>query len=310
MRPPCEVVHREFLPEVRTKLAKSLRNAGLSQIEIASRMNVTQAAVSKYLAQKSSDTELTGEINKLVDRLTSMVLNQEITADKIVKELCSACMYSRLGFTICKIHQKNIGSLKDANCQICSELLGGHDNNLSERAEVIRDMQDALYAIESSITFERIVPQVRANLVACHKTSRTIEDVAGVPGRITIVGGRALALIGPEFGASRHTAELLLRVRDVWPKTTACLCVSGHSSIMKAATGVGFHVVSTEEPEIDPSKIIHSLTAMKKLPTKNASCPAIHVPGGIGIEPILYLFGTSARRISEMCIQLSDSLLN
>jgi len=306
MRPPCEIVQREFLPAVRTQLAQSLKKKGYSQLEIASRLDVTQAAVSKYLNQSSPQTELSEEIGQLVERLSDMIQNPETKSSAIVKELCSACMFSRLGSSLCKMHQNNVSTLKTENCQICSQLIGGSDDNLSERAEVISDMQDALRIIENSSSFERIVPQVRANLVACTSDAKGIEDVAGVPGRITIIGGRAVAPIGPEFGASRHTGELLLSARDIWPKVRACLCVSGKNEVVKASSRAGFKVASLVESESDASKISESLRSMKKSVRTAASYPAIHVPGGFGVEPILYLFGDSATNLSQKCLIVSD----
>ncbi|MDH4213329.1 MAG: hypothetical protein OEV85_05375 [Candidatus Thorarchaeota archaeon] len=306
MRPPCEIVQREFLPAVRTQLAQSLQNKGLSQMEISSRLGVTQAAVSKYLNQSSPQSELSEEIGELVQRLTDMIQNPETKADAIVKELCSACMFSRLGSTLCKMHQNNVNALKIENCQICSQLLGGSDDDLSERALVISDMQDALRTIVNSSSFERIVPQVRANLVACTSDAEGIEDVAGVPGRITIISGRAIAPLGPEFGASRHTAELLLNARDIWPNVRACLCVSGRDEVVKASSRVGFRVTSLTESESDASKISNRLRSMRKSVGKAVRYPAIHVPGGFGVEPILYLFGASATELSQQCLKISD----
>jgi predicted fused transcriptional regulator/phosphomethylpyrimidine kinase/predicted transcriptional regulator len=306
MRPPCEIVQKDFLPAVRTQLAQSLSVNGLSQLEIASRLEVTQAAVSKYLNQSIKENELSNEIAELVERLTEMILVQSSEADAIVKELCSTCMASRLGSTICRLHQKSIPSLEAQNCQICSQLLGGSDNVLADRASVIGDAREALQIIATSNSFEKIVPQVRANLVACTKDASNIDDVVGVPGRITIISGRAVAPVGPEFGASRHTAELLLKVRYLWPEIRACLCVSGKETVVKNAARNGFHVVTIKVSTSDATKIFEGLQLVKKRPGRRARSPAIHVPGGFGVEPILYLFGPSASSLAEQCIILTD----
>lgn len=308
MRPPCEIVQREFLPAVRTQLAKALKKRGLSQMEISSRLGVTQAAVSKYLNQTDPTTELSNEVSELVQRLTDMIQNPETKADAVVKELCSSCMYSRLGSTLCKMHQSAVHSLKTANCQICSQLLGRTDDALVERACVISDMQDALRTIEASTSFERIVPQVRANLVTCTQNASGTGDVAGVPGRIAIIGGRAVALIGPQFGASRHTAEMLVNARSMWPGVRACICVSGRADVVKAAIKIGFQVTGIADSESDAARILASLRRLRKRAGRTSEFPGIHVPGGFGIEPILYLFGPTARKLSELCLDVSDSV--
>ncbi len=308
MRPPCEIVQRDFLRVVRTFVARSLRDEGFSQTEIARKMDMTQAAVSKYLSQPVTKTRLSPEIGSLSEKLKEMLKIGETTSDQIVREICSTCMRSRIGSTLCDMHQEKVPSLKEANCEVCSRLLGGRDDTLAERAMVISDMLDALRTIELSSTFEKIVPQVRANFVACNDLAETVKDVAGVPGRITIVDGYARALISPQFGASSHTAELLLYAKDKWTRIRSCLCISGTNNVVQTARKIGFKIVSITEPESSASRIIKALKTITQLPGERTTFPAIHVPGGIGVEPILYLFGTSAKELSERSIKLSDSL--
>lgn len=271
-------------------------------------MDMTQAAVSKYLSTPLINTKLTGEIEHLTQVVTEMLMTGESSSDQIVKEICSTCMKSRIGSTLCEIHQDKVSSLKSANCQICSQLLGGRDDELADRALVIGNMLEALRLIETSDSFEVIVPQVRANFVVCNSLAETYKDVVGVPGRITIVDGHARALINPQFGASQHTAALLLQAKKFWTRVRACLCVSGKDEVVKIAEKSGFNVLSLRNPESSASKIIEALKTMKIAPGSKASFPAIHVPGGIGVEPILYLFGPSARTLSERSLKISDAV--
>lgn len=307
MRPPCETVQREFLPSLRASVAHELKNAGLSQNEIADKMDLTQAAVSKYLAQPDKDLNLSVEAIQAVSKIVVLIKSSNPSSDKIVFEVCSACMKSRLGSTICKLHKNNIPSLKVANCQICNQLLGGQDKALVTRAEVLRDMQDAILQIEACDQFELVMPQVRANLVSAEKTATRIDEVAGIPGRITLVHGKACALMNPQFGASKHTAKLLLFAKSQWQHIQSCLCVSGRTEIISMAKKSGFHVISIQESTNEAEKIIEA--ARKALPMKsNFRYPAIHVPGGFGVEPILYLFGSSASELSTRCIQLCNQI--
>ena len=302
------MVQRDFLRAVRAFVARSLKDEGFSQTEIASKMDMTQAAVSKYLSQPLTKTRLAGDVNRLAQKITEMIKTGESGADQIVREICSTCMRSRLGSTLCEMHQDKVPSLKAVNCQICSQLLGGRDDDLAERAIVMGDILEALRIIEQSESFVAIVPQVRANFVACNDLAETYKDVAGVPGRITIVDGRARALISPQFGASQHTAELLLHAKSIWTRVRACLCVSGREDVVRVATKSGFKVLSMKVPESSSSKIVKSLKTTSQLPGPRTSYPAIHIPGGFGVEPILYLFGPSAKELGERSIRLSDAV--
>ena len=306
VRPPCEIVQRNFLPVVRTLVARGLKNAGFSQTEIALKMDLTQAAVSKYLNTRLSRTRMNNECESLALRLTEMIRTGEVESDQIVHEVCSVCMQSRIGSTLCEMHKDKVHSLQVANCQICSQLLGGQDEALSERASVIGDILEALKIIEDSDSFEAIVPQVRTNFVVCNDLAETYKEVVGVPGRITIVDGRARALVSPQFGASQHTAKLLLQAKQTWPGVRACLCVSGKEDVVRSIGKPGFEILFMEEPESDASKIAKSLSKTNHLPGPHTSFPAIHIPGGYGIEAILYLFGPSAVELAQRSVRLSD----
>ncbi|TFH11246.1 MAG: hypothetical protein E4H14_01110 [Candidatus Thorarchaeota archaeon] len=308
MRPPCEIVQREFLRVVRISVARSLSQEGYSQTEIASHMDLTQAAVSKYLSEPAIKTGLGTEVDILSTKLTEMIKSGDVDAENMVREVCVTCMRSRLGSTLCEIHQRKVPSLKASNCQICSQILGGNDNELSKRAVVISDMLDALRIIEASESFVGIVPQIRANIVACDDSAKSTKDVAGVPGRITVIDGHARALVSPQFGASSHTSEILLGALEKWPEIRSCLYVSGRDPVIKTAKKVGFRVVTLDESASSPKKIISALKFMQEIPGPRTAYPAIHSPGDYGVEPILYLFGPNARQLSEKCVKLSESM--
>ncbi|MGY5857838.1 MAG: thiamine-phosphate synthase family protein [Candidatus Thorarchaeota archaeon] len=308
MRPPCEIVQRDFLRAVRTFVARGLSERGYSQTDIASQMDLTQAAVSKYLSQPIAKTRLAGEIDVLTQKLIKLITSGDADADTLVREICSSCMHSRVGSTLCEMHQRKVPSLKAANCQICAQLLGGRDTELSKRAIIIGDVLDALRVLEASESFVDVVPQIRANIVSCDDTAKSIKDVAGVPGRITVIDGRARALVSPQFGASSHTSELLLKAKELWTGVRSCLYISGRASVVTIAKKIGFRVVELTESESTSMKIIGALESSKKIPGPRTVYPAIHAPGGFGVEPILYVFGPTPKALSEKCVKLSESL--
>ncbi len=301
MRPPCESVQRDFLPDLRMVLAKKLSSLGLSQTDIAKRMEITQAAVSKYLSQER-EIRLDSLVEESATRIAELIAS-EAEADAIVEELCSSCMQSRIGGSMCKLHRERVSSLSSLNCQICVQLLSGREDSLSGRSSVLRDIQDALRMLESSESFGIVMPQVRANLVTCGSGAKSVEDVAGVPGRITMVNGRPRAPLPPQFGASRHTAQLLLHAIARWPSVRSCLCVSGRDEVVRAAERTGFSVIRLRQPAVDPVEIASEIQNHRGLARKTKN-PAVCIPGGIGVEPILYLFGADAASLCELCLDL------
>jgi hypothetical protein len=279
-------------------LSKKLRNRNLSQTEIASKLELTQAAVSKYLAQ-NDDIELASDVEQAASRIEALILSGA-SSDKIVDQVCSTCMQSRIGGDVCTLHRERVDSLGAVKCQICVGLLGGKDKVLASRAAVLRDMEDALMRIESLTGFERIMPQVRANLASCGEDASSAEEVAAVPGRITLIEGRARALVPPRYGASSHTARILLSAMKKWPSVRSCLCISGRENVASAAQKVGFRILQLEEPQVD-AETIGSEILKRRVPPKKAAMPAVRIPGGIGVEAILYLFSPNAMMLADMC---------
>jgi predicted fused transcriptional regulator/phosphomethylpyrimidine kinase/predicted transcriptional regulator len=308
MRPPCEFIQRDYLQTLRIVLAHELKDSGLSQSEISHKMSITQPAVNKYLGMSAEAGLIANAARSLADKLAQKILSSSPRDDELVKEICHTCMSLRIGSHICQLHRKNVPSLDDLNCQICSELLGGQEMDFTRKATVVSNMQEALILIESSSDFPKIIPQVRANLVACDDNASSISEVAGVPGRITLVGGRASAHMGPQFGASKHTASLLLWARSIWPHVTACFCISGSQAAIKSAKKERIKIFQTSSPAGNVDEIIKLAMLSIGKHRKKVKFPALHVPGGIGVEPILYVFGSNAISLSKICIKISEGL--
>ncbi|MHA1928230.1 MAG: thiamine-phosphate synthase family protein [Candidatus Thorarchaeota archaeon] len=308
MRPPCELVQKDFLPLVRAELARYLKTQGLSQSIIAENLGLTQAAVSKYLNQSTVDSRLKNLIGDLTIRLADLILSGSNRSNLLVREVCSVCMRLRIGSEICRLHKKQAPALNELDCSICSELLGGTEPVFSHHVDVLNDMHEALEIIENSETFKHIIPQVRANLVACDKSTTTIYDVVGVPGRITLVGGKAKATENPRFDASRHTAKLLLLIKGIVPSVRACLCISGLDEVVNASKSARLKVTPLPTSTSDVTSIADSFQSYG-IKTRKGKLFGIHVPGGIGVEPILYLFGINAKELAKLSITISDYLI-
>ncbi len=308
LRPPCELVQRDFLPLVRSELARTLKEHGLSQSVIANNLGLTQAAVSKYLNQSTNDSRLKKLLDDLTPKLAELVLSGSKSSDLLVREVCLTCMRLRIGSEICRLHKNQVPTLNELNCSVCSDLLGGNEPVFSQHLDVLNDMQESLEIIEASETFKHIIPQVRANLVVCNKSTTSVSDVVGVPGRITLVGGKAKATENPRFDASHHTAKLLLLIKGLVPSIRACLCISGIDQVVTSSKAVGLTVTSLQHSTSDVSVIANSFESQGSKARKGKPF-GVHVPGGIGVEPILYLFGPNAKDLAQLSTTISDYLI-
>lgn len=116
MKPLCEVVVKEVLPAVRTILIKDLLDSGLTQQDIAEKLNLSQPSISQHL-RKIRGRNI-GLLKK--DKKIQKILGE--TAGRIKKEgesslsFCTICREIRKRGIICKVHKKLLGINK---CNVC-----------------------------------------------------------------------------------------------------------------------------------------------------------------------------------------------
>lgn len=305
MRPPCEIVIREILPKIRAGVARRLSNEDMSQSKIGERLGITQAAVSKYLGETPKIDE---NLQALVENISDMIVSGTNRPNRTVKAICRTCMYLRIGSSTCKRHRELIPALEDVDCRICSELLGDKEKRFSNRAKLLQDMEEAVRIIETIPNFDMLIPQVRANLASCEQSPKSIRDVISIPGRITVLKNRAHAVGAPEFGSSEHTAEILLWGNKVCDEIRSCLCLSGKSAVRELAEMAGFEIIKVERPARSAKEIIEHSQPLVETSGFDSDYPAIYVPGGLGVEPIMYLFGPGPIPLANKCSKMADSL--
>lgn len=89
----CEIV-AEYMPAVRALLAKEFLNKGLTQTEVAKKLEVTQSAVSQYARQiRGAKTKMLAENQEFINQLTKVAQdpNAQIT-EKILCDLCTSAI--------------------------------------------------------------------------------------------------------------------------------------------------------------------------------------------------------------------------
>lgn len=95
MMMPCESIVKFLLPAIRAGVAKELYNKyDFNQVEIARKLGITQAAVSKYIAGKYSKEikllEENGEIKEQTNKMASYIAGRSKKLG-VVESTCYAC---------------------------------------------------------------------------------------------------------------------------------------------------------------------------------------------------------------------------
>ncbi|MDP7080120.1 MAG: helix-turn-helix domain-containing protein [Candidatus Undinarchaeales archaeon] len=128
MKLPCEIIVWYLLPSIRGELAKELSRQGLQQKEIASRLGITQPAVSQYLKDKrGQELKLSKETLTRVRALAAKMIDS-VDESMVRTEVCAICDMAKEGNLLCDLHH-SLEKVPD-DCSVCLKdgdcmLMGG-----------------------------------------------------------------------------------------------------------------------------------------------------------------------------------------
>ena len=83
-----------------------------------------------------------------------------------------------------------------------------------ERLNVINQIKEVYNFISDIQDFTKLIPEVRSNISGALPNAKDKSDIAGIEGRVTIIDGYPYASGEIKFGASDHTARLILAAKE------------------------------------------------------------------------------------------------
>jgi XRE family transcriptional regulator, thiamine biosynthesis regulator len=309
LHPPDEIMVHEFLPALRQLVSLKLSSEGVSQTRIAAMLGVTQASVSIYLSSDSDGaySSLSGLslLKQEVDALTSLLAEDAKVNPAYAVGTLESTWTGLLGRgRICTRHRAIYPELAD--CEVCMVQFGpprgGSTGAIEQVAEAIR-------MIEGSKSFVSVMPEVAVNIACVEGESDSPEDVVAIPGRIVRVRNTARAMRRPEFGASRHLAQMLLLVKGKRPEYRAVINLRYDEKMARALRRGRVKTLEIGGPypagAADPT-----VAALKdRLTYAERTFGAVVDLGGKGLEANVYLFGRSAVEVARLAIRISGYYL-
>ena len=300
MRPPCELVSRFYLPQLRARITKELvEKYGWNVRQVANTLKISSTAALRYKRIIRERSRISSSfLDKLAENLASKIARNEISDEEFIRQVCSGCLILRLESDICKIHRKEIPELK--NCRVCSRLFTEMEDIRADRLEVIEELNSALKLLSGYSNFDLLIPEVRTNIVMCVNDPKGLQDVAAFPGRITSINGRAVALSQPEFQASKHISKILLAMNKKNQNIRASMCIKFNEEIEKAIKESKLKFVVMDRTKYDDiTKFIEEALG---------DFDAVADPGEKNVEPVVYIFGSGAINVVERVLELTKFL--
>ncbi|MHA1506796.1 MAG: transcriptional regulator [Candidatus Asgardarchaeia archaeon] len=94
--PICEYVAKYLIPQIRARIAVELyKKYNMTEVKIAEKLGITQAAVSYYIAGKrglKKDLLLQNEyVESLILQLASTIYRKDLSKKDVDEEICKLC---------------------------------------------------------------------------------------------------------------------------------------------------------------------------------------------------------------------------
>lgn len=288
-----EVVVDAFLPTLRSMLAEALRERGLTQREVADALGISQSAVSKYAhGEVERNERVLGDdrVAELVERIADGLATGEMTRVQALIEIEVFIRRMERGDLIAELHEAAMPELAGR-----SPGFSVHDpeSELRTEEQVLASLRRGLRILRNTGGIADLVPNVGSNLVECTPEPRSIDDVAGVPGRLFDVKGRLSVSGEPEFGASEHVATVLLAARAAGSDARAALNLRYAPEIVDRLAAQGLDTVEFDAEYADVG------AAVRNAIETDPEAAVVYQTGAFGIEPIVYVLAPTAEAAAE-----------
>ena len=298
---PSEIVVDRFLPTMRAMLAVELDDRGLSQQAIATKLGISQAAVSKYLSGKQSVEPRFAEHPRMVETVEYIAAGFAAgTLDdyEALAELLDLIAAFEDRGPICAVHEDEMPALEGMGCDLC---VRGQDSHLQAERDVLQSVRHAVRLVSNDQRIVDHIPNVGSNIGMALPEATTETDVAAIPGRVHAMRGRVNVPSNPEFGGSQHVARTILAVMAVDPSVRGAVNLKTSDELLEAARAEGFETVEFDASYDKRRERIQSLL------DDHGGVPAVlYHQGAFGIEPITYVFGDTAVDAVERAMDCLD----
>jgi hydroxymethylpyrimidine/phosphomethylpyrimidine kinase len=162
---------------------------------------------------------------------------------------------------------------------------------------LLAELQDAVDRLESIDGLGAIIPESQSNIVFARAYAESINNIAGVRGRIVKLNGGVKAASIVDFGASKHVASALLAMMLLHDRTIrSAMNIKYNEKLVAICEELGLKVSSydrkSEPQEIKTREGSSVLWGIKQAIAKiNATPDVVYHKGDWGKEPMILVFG-------------------
>jgi len=186
----------------------------------------------------------------------------------------------------------------------------------TEKIEVINQIKEIYNYVSNNTIFRKLIPEVRMNISGSLLNATSKEEVAGIEGRITIIGGYPHASGEVKFNVSDHTARLILSAKEFDNSINFVTNLRYKEKYIKRihekTNLTAFEFLRESQPDAIKHEerstmrwlIEESINKMGEIPD------LIWDKGSFGKEPMIRLFSTTSKDMIEKLIKIVNVIDN
>jgi len=179
-----------------------------------------------------------------------------------------------------------------------------------ERYQVIRELKKAMEILKEE-KVGRLIPEVSSNLGYALPFAEGVEDVAAFPGRIARFKDSVITYRDPEFGASRHVANIILTVMKFDPEYCSAMNIRYSRETVAQFRRKGFlpgHFDRRLEPKRVKEREGSSLEwGVGDVLKKMKGVPDfIYDEGSVGKEPMIRVLGKNPMGVVQKILKVAS----
>ncbi len=175
----------------------------------------------------------------------------------------------------------------------------------NDRIDLINQVKEIYNFISNKKEFCKLIPEVRMNISGALPNAKNKQEIAGIDGRITIVNGFPHKCGEIKFGASDHTARLILSAKEFDNTVNFVINLKFEQEwiqLISSRTDLKLQeIIREEQPDEVKKKEFSTMQwLIKNSIEKYGTIPdIIWDSGSIGKEPIIRLFGRDSKKMIE-----------
>ncbi len=185
-----------------------------------------------------------------------------------------------------------------------------HLDRLEARGQILEELEKAV-AFFCQHPVRPLIPEVQSNLAYALPYAQTRQEIAAFPGRIVAIGERAQPVGCPQFGASRHVANVILVAMKHDPSFRAAMNIRFEESFLRKAADLGLKIGefsrAEEPPEIKAQEGATLPWGVDLVCRRLGYVPDLIADRGeVGKEPMLRLLGKEPMDVVKKALSLLD----